>query len=335
MAATVAIERRISTIQPISTLPGPNQSASLTTSPDINPIPVEEVAPIADISPAIAMTDTELACFHAVRYILRSHKRLTDDDIQYASNYISSFYSHSRDELEINPNADNLLNSEQLVMFLVYIDQRGISKFALVFNEELDASIKAKDTVSIKKLLLGPKEMFIELYDNPYLSNEDREFISRLISRERFAVSLALILLAKKILNLETIDDKCASESMSVEAERNGDAVNMTILATKCYDEVCIQDARILEDDTARAEMSKREKPADTVFTVDKPASSPTPQAYCFETIELIAAMTEETPINPKSKEPFSIYALKIIRQRFHKEIAMYRRYKEIKAIKS
>lgn len=295
---------------------------------------VEDLTSITDISPAIAMTDSELACYHAVRYILRSHKQLTEDDVQYASNYISSFYAHSYDALQENPEAENVLNEEQLVLFLVYADQKGIGKFALTFNEELDTAIKSKDSVSLKKILLGPKEMFIELYDNPYLSNEDREFVIRLISREIFAATLALGLLKKKILNLEEIDDKCTSETLTFEAEKDVSigVVNVAMLATKCYDEVCIQDAKILEDDQVRAIMSQREKTAESVYTVDKPQNSSTPQVYCFNTIDLIAAMTDDIPINPKSKEPFSDYALKVIRQRFNKEISMYRRYKEIKS---
>lgn len=312
---------------------------------DSTPI-IEDLTPIKDISPAIAMTDSELACYHAVRYILRSHKQLTEckardeelcssmqDDVQYASNYISSFYAHSYDALQENPEAENVLNDEQLVLFLVYADQKGIGKFALTFNEELDTAIKSKDGISLKKILLGPKEMFIELYDNPYLSNEDREFVIRLISREIFAATLALGLLKKKILNLEQIDDKCTSETLTFEAEKDIGigVVNVAMLATKCYDEVCIQDAKILEDDQVRAIMSQREKTAESVYTVDKPQNSSTPQVYCFNTIDLIAAMNDDIPINPKSKEPFSDYALKVIRQRFNKEISMYRRYKEIK----
>lgn len=343
--SNVKVESTIITKSPSSSnrqqseiIPPRNTYDTEKITPEVSESPiVEDLTPITEISPALAMTDSELACYHAVRYILRYHKQLTENDIQYASNYISSFYSnsydsHSYDSLQENPEADNVLNDEQLVLFLVYADQRGIGKLALTFNEELDAAIKAKDTISLKKILLGPKEMFIELYDNPYISNEDREFVIRLISREMFAATLALGLLKKKILNLETIDDKCTSETLTFEAQKDSGVVNIAVLATKCYDEVCIQDAKILEDDQVRAIMSQREKTSESVYTVDKPQNSSTPQVYCFNTIDLITAMTDDIPINPKSKEPFSDYALKVIRQRFSKEISMYRRYKEIKS---
>lgn len=331
MAATV------STIQPISQLPRPGQitpqsemrtdiAVSPTSSPNIS------FTPATEVSPALAMTDDELACFHAVTFVLQSHKRLAEEDIQYVANYISSFYAHSKERFREDPNAANHLDDEQLIRFLVYANQRDIGKFALTFNEVLDTVILARDEITLKELLLGPREMFVELYNNPYLSSEDRDFLIRLVSREEYAITLLLGQLKKKILSLETIDTSCTNEDLIIQAQRSDKAVNMTVLSNKCYDEVCIQDARILSDDTARAAMSTREKPAETVYTVDKPQSSATPRTYCFDTLELIAAVTDDAPINPKSREPFSDFALKIILQRFHKEIAMYRRYRDIKA---
>jgi len=315
-------------------------SSSQTTDQDIKSK--------SDISPAIAISDSELACFHAVRYVLRKHKNLAEKDIQFAANYISSFYSHSQKKLEdLNSTSkmfdplgqkrkpsktDGLhLTDDQLIMFLVYADQSSICRFALIFNEELDNAIKDEDTATIKKILLGPKEMFVELYDNVFLSNEDREFTIRLVSREMFAASMALELLKKKIINLETIDDRCLSESVVIQVEKRNKHVHLTTLANKCYDEVCLQDAKILEDDQARATMSKYEKPPESVFTVDKSSSSQTPHVYCFNMIDLMAAVTEDIPINSRTNEPFSKYSLQVIQQRFHKEISMYRRYRQIK----
>ncbi|CAH6420818.1 Hypothetical protein HVR_LOCUS1298 [uncultured virus] len=316
-------------------------------------VDVEDITDIDEISPAVAVSDAELSCFHVIRYILHTHKSLSEEEINYAANFVSSFYAHSYDKLQLrdksfasihsdklntagpsvqqNLDTENLLTDDQLVMFLVYADQSGISKFALTFNEELDNAIKAKDENTLKRILLGPKEMFVELYDNTFLSTEDREFIIRLIARESFAAILALELIKKKILNLESIDDKCTAETFTVTAEKLDNKIQVTTIATKCYDEVCIQDAKILEDDPARAIMSKYEKPPESIFTVDKPESDQTPSVYCFSTLDLIDAVTEEIPINPKTGEPFSNYALKIIKDRFHKEIDMYRRYKQNK----
>ena len=320
MAATV------STIRPIFQLPRPGQAISSMES-GIGRQMGLTIVPATEISPAVAMTDDELACFHAAKFVLRSHTQLTDLDRQYAANYISSFYSYSKEQLELN--LTKYLNDENLVRFLVYANRRDIGKFALTFNEQLDTAIKNRDDISLRALLLGPKEMFIEVYNNPYLSNEDREFLIRLISREEYAITLTLGQLRKKLLDLEMVDDQCTTEDVLIHAQGDSRVIQLTTLTTKCYGEVCIQDARILSDDSARATMSLYERPSAMVYTVDKPASSVNPRTYCFNTLDLIAAVTENTPINPQSREQFSTAALNMIRQRFRKEIAMYQRYRE------
>lgn len=327
----------ISTITPISLSSGSNPTNILTTrlyqsNEDSMVKSNMENKKKEDISPAIAVSDSELSCYYVIRYTLNTHKMLSTDDINYAANFISSFYAHSYDLLQQNNGSkDSLLTDDQLIMFLVYSDQNGICKFALTFNEELENAIKNRDEITIKRIILGPKEMFVELYDNNFLSNEDREFIIRLIARESFSALLSLELIKKKIINLEAIDDKCTAETFTATINTNNDKVNITSIATKCYDEVCIQDAKILDDDIGRAIMSKYEKPPESVFTIDKSESSKLPSVYCFNTLELINAITDDIPINPKTGQPFSKYALKLIRERFHKEIDMYRRYKQNK----
>jgi hypothetical protein len=322
----------------------------------------EEINPIVKISQTMAVTDSELACFHTVRHILRSHRQLTEEDIQYAANYISSIYAYNYDHMQYDSNLitkqklamlskvrenSNIFNDDQLIRVLTYADQKGICKFALLFNEELDIAIRTKNTILFDKLLIGPKEMFIELYDNRFLSYDNKEFIIRLISREMFSMTLFFKLIKDKILDLETIDYKCTIETLELALSYyiEDDAISsgvqnitpgfhMTTLATKCYDEICIQDSKILDDDYVRGIMSKYERPSELVYTIDKPVTSSSPHIYCFDTLTLIDAVTENFPINPQSNEPFSNYALEIIHNRFQKEIDMYRRYKEIKLSK-
>lgn len=255
---------------------------------------------ISDISPAIAITSDELACFTITKHILASHKQLSADDIHYATNYITNFYSY------------NHVNTDHIVKFLVYADRDGICKFALTFNDKLDTIIKTRDVISLKEMLLGPKEMFIELYDNIFLSNEDREFIIRLISREMYAMTSTISNLIMENFAMPTNN-----------------------ILVQCYDDICIQDANILQDDKTRALMSKYERTPESIYTIDKSKNSSTPHVYYFNTIELIAAVCQNTPVNPQSGEVFSDYTLKIIRRRFYKEIAMYSKYKQIKNLYS
>lgn len=281
-----------------------------------------------EISTVTALSDNELAYFHHIKYVLRSHKQLTENDINYASNYITSFYSYSHHISHLNSRNNQVLDNEQLNIILVYADQKGIGKFALIFNEKLDVSIKTRNNTLLKSILLGPKEIFIELYDNPYLSDDDREFMIRLISREMFAMTMSIEMLKRR--DSVFTDNVCKLKTTNIYGKNERGVINMTLLSTKCYDEVCIQDAKILADDSVRAIMSQYEKPSESVYTIDKASNTSNPQVYCFDTIELLSYVTENIPINPHTNSPFSEYSLKLIHQRFNKEISMYRRYKEV-----
>lgn len=286
---------------------------------------------INNLNSSIAVTDGELAYFHATKYVLNSHKNLTEKDIEYVANYMGSFYDHSIRKLEKDPNADNILTDDQFILFLVYSDKHGIGKFALTFNEELDKAIINKNSTELRKIIVGPKEMFVELYDNTFLTDEDKEFIIRLLSREMYAAMMVFNLIKQKLMNLEDVNYQCTRESFEIDSFKTVDGINVTSMATQCYDEVCIQDAKILADDLVRAEMSKYEKISEYIYTVDKPSTMQTPQVYCFDTLDLLNAVTKNIPINPKTNEQFSDAALRMINQRFRKEIAMYKRYKQHK----
>jgi len=263
---------------------------------------------------AKALSDNELACFHILKYSLSTHKNLSDKEIIRTSNYICSFY--------INKN----ISFDSLIQFFTYSDQTGVCKFALSFNEKLKNSIKSKDYSLLKKLVLGPKDMFIELYDNNYLSPTDRDFLIRLVSREMVAYESLFDKVKNKIINVEDIKHKCSSNTSYFELTHQKNKNTMFSLTSNCYDEICIQDSKNLNDDQVLSIMSKYEKPPSSFYTVDKSSKTQTPQVYCFDTLELISSL----PINPKTGEKFSKHTFNIIHQRFSKEINMYKRYREL-----
>lgn len=279
---------------------------------------------------ATTLSPSELACFHLVRHVLRTHPELTDTQITWGANYICSFYAYSQEALVLAPGPGARLTSEQLIQFLVYADQTGISRFALILNLALDQFLQNQNQTELNQLLLGPKEMFIELYNNPFLEEADQDYLIRLLSRETFTMTLLFERVKNGIINLEAIDDRCLIQEYEASLVPTETGIQVTTLATRCYDEVCLKDAQILSDDPARAIMSQHEKVPESVYTVDKSPNQATPQVFCFKTMELIAAVTNPVLINPKTGAPFSDYALQLINQRFRKEIAMYQRYKQI-----
>jgi hypothetical protein len=246
---------------------------------------------------------------------LRTHSDLSSEDIQYASNVISSLFSENDEKFSIN----------QLLLILVYMDQTGICKFALTFNQELDKVIKNKDQQSLLMLLMGPKELFIELYNNPYLLDTDKENIIQLLETAKTALYLLFTLIQRKIINMEMVPDPICTDETQITFEENEE---WTELTTKCYDEVCLQESSALN-----GLLSKYNQPPSYVFTIDKSASAQLPQIYCFNLLELIDAVTKTPAYNPKTGRTFSDLTLKIIEQRFRKEIALYKRFLELQNI--
>lgn len=258
---------------------------------------------------AFAFADSELSCFYSVNYVLQTHKNLTLADINYASNYIASFYEYGLSNPKMN---QKVFSDKELTQFLVYANQSRIGMFALSYNDQLDFAIKNKNNVLLQGLLLGPRTMFIELYDNPFLSPEDQRFVLQLVNREFDTVTLFLNTLKENILQY---------------TERYPNT--FSCLNNECYNAVCLHDST----HNISAIMSAHETIPSSVFTVDKPPTSNTPYVCCFNILELLDAVTNPNPINPRTNAPFSSYTLKLINQRFHKELSMYQRYKQLRSV--
>lgn len=250
------------------------------------------------------ITHEEVSCFFMINHVLKSHKKLSEEDIKFASNYICSMYTYYSQQLNSAP-----FDEFKLLMFLTYTHQKGICKFALLYNTDLDRVIMSRDKKSLKKLMLSMSEdLFVELYNNPSLSQEDRESIERLVVKEYYAVKLALNSLREKLLDSENLEQ----------------------LTLKCYNNVCIQDSKLLNYDKADVVFSKHECSPEKVYTVDKAAKGE-PFIYCFDVLDLLEAITNKIPINPITNQRFSSYTIELINRRFRKEILLYKRYKQLR----
>lgn len=250
------------------------------------------------------ITHEEVSCFYMINHALKSHRKLSSEDVKFASNYICSMYVHYSQQ----PNSEPF-DEFKLLMFLAYTNQKGVCKFALLYNTDLDRVIMSRDKKSLKKLLTGmSEELFVELYNNPFLSQEDKEAIERSVVKEYYAVKLALESLREKLLNFEDLDQ----------------------LTLKCYGNVCVQDSKLLNHDKADAIFSKHECSPEKVYTVDK-AGERDPAIYCFDALNLLEAVTNKIPINPITNHKFSAYTLELINRRFRKEILLYKRYRQLR----
>lgn len=263
------------------------------------------------ISPAITITDEELACYHAVNFVLASHRKLNNENIKYACDYICSFYSSSCNLLD-EELRNILFTNELLIQFLVYANLTGIAKFAITFNKELDNAIKSQNNTALHNLLLGTNEMFVELYNNILLTRTERDFIIRLVSREIFAMNLYFNIVKNKIMNCtayEKYDDI--------------DLRDKEILDI-CYEEVCMQDGRILDNDYTESLISIYEKIPNDFMMLDNG------KIYKFDLFKILDTIESGNNLNHITNTLLSEKSLKSIYNRFAKEIKMYKRYKQI-----
>lgn len=275
-------------------------------------------APLASSGDVVELNEDELICYYAVKYVLNKHE-LEIEDINFASNYICSFYDHSCQ-------VDGCFTYDNLIQFLVYANTETICKFALSYNEALDLIIKTRDLGAFKELLLGPREMFVELYDNPGLTREAFNHIQQLVDREFKIVRLELSFLREKINHQDIINDfKQSDQCHSIEIDAQSDGGHLTVLMNKCYNDVCFSESL----DPIQTSFSKSEVPSNNVYTIDQTVDQG-PQIFCFKLFDLLKLISQPIPINPQTKQPFSQYSLKLIKQRFHKEIAMYQRYQQL-----
>ena len=271
---------------------------------------------------ALAVTEQELSYFRTARYILRSHDTLTEKEITTGASMIASIFASTT-----GVDIDDI--DDQFGLFMVYADRKGLGKFALTYNEELDEIIRSKMNLLLQQILFGPKEMFIEIYDNDYLTEEDKSSLLRVLSREMVGAVKFLESIRSRSSDLDFPDDICNYQAIETNISRERGTANLTTISSKCYDEVCLEDSQMVNTDKVWATVAKYESPPTTVQTVDTPSSYSTPMIYCFELLDLLNAITEDPPINPQSQEPFSPMSLALIKRRFSKEIAMYRRYKD------
>lgn len=260
------------------------------------------------LSPSVSYVTEEVAFFHIIKYVFEKHKNIKQSDIDYASKIICDYVFVKNVDIK------------KLFLFLVYADVCGICKYAITFNEQLDYAIKHHDNKYLIELLLGPNEMFIEYYYNNELTENEKDYIIQLLTRELFSMASMLDYVKENIVDLDNID-LFDEDSYSEYLKQDG-TIQLEKIANKCYNEICIEDASYKKNnDNVYAVMQLYSKPMEYMYTADNQ------QVFCFDTFELLEAVTSEYPINPQTKKPFSDLTLRLIYERLHKEISMYNVY--------
>lgn len=225
--------------------------------------------------------------YNLVIDILKTHPFLDMKDIEYTANIVC------------NLNLDN----KQLAKFLLHSFKRSnIGKFTLTFNHNLDYYIKNRDKDKLQLLIsLSENDAFIELFDNPLLNSTEISTIYDIYKLE----FLALLNTIEYTLSLQSSESRFDS------------------LYSKCYIGICNYK---LENGCTNDILQSYQIPSSipiSDFDIDNQAD----KIYYFDLYELINLIINDNNINKFTNKPFSHSVYDLIKQKYNKEILMYKKF--------
>ncbi len=238
---------------------------------------------------AMIMDLNVVTCYHVSRIIL-SGTVSNDTDLNFLVKTLTDLYLEERSTIE-----------SAITHFLLYSNKCGIGKVTFTFNNHLENVIELKDKSKLITLIRQSVNMFPELENNQYLTNDDMIKLRKQISSELHTLALMFKTVKNKLQLSEPIDK---------------------ITFGQCDDITCMIDNN---KSLSKYYLTKHNTTPTTIQTVDDES------VYCFNTLILIKLMTDEVPINPATYEPFNKRALDFIKRRLRKEIALYNKFIDLK----
>lgn len=250
------------------------------------------------------ITPDEYSCFLLVKFSLSTHHHLSNDDIIYASNFITSLYSSPL--FTFTP--------DLLFIFLTLSNQSSIGRFALTFNSQLRHLIHSRNDLLLATFLQSLSfNSFVELFDNPFLYLSDKELLIDLLDLDHQSI----------ISVYQTIRNQYESQHGNGVDDDEFKAETFNV----CYNNICINKTISSGLSGIDGILYQANKCSQYVYIVDKSLSSSTPEIFCFDILDLCLIMTQENPINPHTNDPFSNYSIHTVKNRFRKEIALCLRF--------
>lgn len=235
-------------------------------------------------------------CYRGVYEALSTHQSLTREDIEYAQNTLCS----------------HLTSHDTIALFILLANRNTTTgRFSLFFNKVLDECIVSRNSERLIKTAAGPKENFVELFENPLLTALERETVEKVMNLEYRAMLSAVVNGERRrehhVKRLSPYDEESLVYQVS-------DASSS--LYGKCYSDVCF-----LENDEEAIPMTS------TIMVLDQPEDKLLRYLHCIPLLDLIEAFSRERPINPQTGRPFSSATTSLIMEKYAKEIKMYKYY--------
>lgn len=254
-----------------------------------------------------SIQEDELTYYYMISSSLSTNKYYDESDVNMVCNYLVNIYTNNRQNREY-------IHSK-IIKFCVYTDLKGVSKFALTFNQKIMKYIKEKNMDSLESIIFTKSEQFAEIYENKYLSSSQQNYILLQLNKEFQAMELFYSISNH---NIDQIITNMKNSCYGIECFNN--------LKEFCYDDVCIQSCD--KNCFFSKITSNIHRPPCSVYTIDKPQNSEYPVIYNFNIINLLIAMMTNQ-INPLSGYKFSDYTILAVNRRFPIEILMVKYFLE------
>lgn len=283
--------------------------------PQVQTVADVAIAPpesVRSVSRVVAVPARETFCRSIVRECLSSHRDLEEEDLEYASSLGCRF----------KPDDD------ALAMFMLHsCKSTNTGRFSLTYNFELDRAIVERNGQRVIDLAsIDVDTAWPEVFDNPYLSEAERETIIRVHDKELNAVK-NVVEQGKTMSPPYTVQfmTKCEPTVDRITDKKGGVDTETTVYGT-CYKGVCIEESRhggVLFD------LEQPEKLQETVMVPEKAASVEIGihLVRCYDFIHLIHGLSLVPPVDPTTGQKFSDATEKMLLQRYNKEIKMYQKF--------
>lgn len=196
----------------------------------------------------------------------------------------------------------NFLEQNYLIGTLA--NQNGIGRFAFTFNKALDRAIKQRNNEKISALISGGANMFIEVYDNKYLTLTERNSLIRLLTHQQLANVRLFQTMKKKITNpISSKEFHSLSEEYLLLIARN----DYRNLLPDCFSHI----------------FSVNQLAENKIYIVDRG------EKYQVDLVDILESITVTPCLNPRTKNIMTNRDVEFIKKRLNLEIKLYLRYLE------
>lgn len=214
------------------------------------------------------------------------------------------------------------LDQHQLILMLLLLSKTTTTgKYALTYHRMTNQALKQHDVKMLKRLInQSIEESLPEVFDNPYLNEEERQRVLDVIVREYDAMKNAIYYHSQQP---DASFMTCDIHEQFVDYDESDQNVKSSTLLCGCYAKECIEHDVISSVTT----------PTSIRFIEHHTRHSDNPvynKIYQFDIEELLPILSQKKLINPRNGKPFNKSSVDLLRKRLNIELKLYKRFTEL-----